>query len=896
MEPSRRRHIEALFEAALEIEREERDRFVAAQCETDAELKGEVRALLAAHELAETLLTDVPHETPEGSRIGPYRIVREIGRGGMGIVYLAERADGQFHRQVAIKLIGVSRSDDPLYQRFVAERQILAGLDHPHIARLLDGDITTDGRPYLVLEYVDGESITDYCDRRCLDVASRLRLFLDVCSAVQHAHRKLVIHRDLKPGNILVTTRGDVRLLDFGIAKLLSPAPSVPAAPVTRAGFRIMTPEYASPEQVRGDLITTSSDIYSLGVLLYELLTGAPPYELTTASPVEALHMVCEQEPRAPSGAATRDVGRTAARARAARRGTTPDRLSRRLRGDLDAIVLMALRKDPGQRYGSADLLAQDIQRYLEGLPVTAHRARPLHRLGRFVRRHRVETVAVALVALSLLAGAGAAARQASLAHSERERAEEEQRNAEEVSRFLEGLFAAADPLAQSEERIDTLTAVQLLDRGAARVRIELGQQPRVQARLLDAVGRVYASLGRYPEARASLEEALALRSSSGDRHDQEIAESRLHLGIVLLATDQLEEARNQLERALAGFRAVHPGDDPAVAEALHHLASVDRELGEYGRAERHHREAIRILAETAGPDDSRMPRFLRELVATLEWQGKYEEAEQYARRSVDLHRRLFGARHALVAVPLRDLGLLRQRAGDYEAAEELFREAYAISLATVGRHHPQTGDLLNRLASVRGYLNDFEAADSLHRAAILLKRELYGDRHLEVAYSLNNLAWVVAQRGDVAEADSLHRAALDIAGDLVGRDHSAFFILLGARGRTLATAGDCETAEPFLRESVAGLRRTLPEAPYRAAIIEISLGACAGRAGRLREAEAILRASRDALQPRGDRDSFYQEAVAELTRLRLHQRAASRVGQADAIAASTTGSASTGD
>jgi serine/threonine-protein kinase len=637
-----------------------------------------------------------------------------------------------------------------------------------------------------------------------------------------------------------------------------------------------MTPEYASPEQVRGDPLTTSSDIYTLGVLLYELLTGCPPYEVTTASPMEAMRLVCEQDPERPSTRAVR-AGRpawgssgsaTTANERAATRGTHPERLRRRLQGELDAIVLTAMRKEPGLRYGSADLLAQDIVRHLDGLPVTAHAGSTVHRVRRFVRRHRVETVAAALVALSLVAGAGVAAWQAALADSARDRAEGARANAEEVALFLSGLFGAADPLAPTAERIDTLRAGQLLDRGAARVRQELADQPLVRAQLLDVVGRVYHNLGRYEDARAALEEALSIRQGHlGERH-QEVAETLTHLGVVLVATDDFDGAGDRLKRALAIDRQVWGAEHPRVAEDLHHLATAYRESGRFPEAIQHHLEALRIMRETAGDSDPRLPTFLRELVATLERQGNYVEAERYSRESVMLHRRLFGDGHAMLATPLRDLGFLLQRNGEFAAAEGLFREAYAIAIGTVGERHPQTADLLNRLASVRAWQNDFHAADSIHREAIDLKRQLYGDTHLEVAYSLSNLAWVKRQQHDYTQADSLHRAALEVVRTVVGREHSAYWIMLGGRGRTLQAAGECEAAEPLLRESSEGLRRTMPAEPYRVALNQISLGACAIARDRFSDAEKILLESHAALKPRGAQDSFVLEVSEQLVSL----------------------------
>jgi eukaryotic-like serine/threonine-protein kinase len=403
-----RHEIEAIFDEAIERSPAERGPWLDARCGTDHRLRTEVDALIAAHERAEGLLERniaraaeraVPDAT-RGRRIGAYRVIREIGRGGMGVVYLAERSDGQYQQRVAVKLLRASPDAEELRRRFVAERQILASLKHRGIAQLLDGGVTDGQLPFLVMEYVDGVPITTYCDQRRLGVDTRLRLFREVCSAVHYAHQNLIIHRDIKPGNILVSPDGGVKLLDFGIAKLLNPALGPVDQPLTRTELRAMTPEYASPEQVRGDVLTTASDVYALGVVLYELLCGRRPYTLLSGSPQELIDVVCSRQPERPSAAVSRaapagptpvpDAVTPDSVARA--RGVSAERLRYLLSGDLDEIVMMALRKEATDRYGSPDLLWEDLQRYLDGLPVHAQRGSRAYRARKFLGRHRVES------------------------------------------------------------------------------------------------------------------------------------------------------------------------------------------------------------------------------------------------------------------------------------------------------------------------------------------------------------------------------------------------------------------------------------------------------------------------------------------------------------------------
>ncbi|MDX1566311.1 MAG: serine/threonine-protein kinase [Longimicrobiales bacterium] len=894
--PERRREIEELFDGALDRAPAERDPWLERVCADDPELLAEVRALLRAHELADEIFPDRRH--PDS--IGPYRVIRELGRGGMGVVYLAERADGQYQRRVAIKVLSSSADAGPLHQRFLAERQILAGLRHPNIAQMLDGGLTRDRRPYFVLEYVDGIPITEYCRRHELGVEERLRLFLDVCSAVQHAHRSLIIHRDLKPGNILVTDEGQVRLLDFGIAKLLEPGSHPARAPVTRMDMRVMTPEYASPEQVRGDPLTTASDVYALGVLLYELLTGSLPYDIEKGSLVD---VVCDTRPLRPS-AKVREMATRAAEAatdvegpeaRAEAPSPSPERLSRRLRGDLDSIVLMALRKEPDARYRSADLLREDIERHLASLPVLAHRGGRRYRLGRFLRRYRVESAAAALVALSLIGGTAVASWQATIASREQARAEAERATAEGVSRFLEGLFASVDPYAPTPERVDTLSVREILDRGVARVRTDLAAQPRVRAQMLDVVGRVYSNLGLYEDARQLLEESVALRrgragtgpdggSIRGADPPQDpasrraLATSLADLGVLLMETGDYERARSLLEEALEIRRSLPPdddhpeGSDPAIATTLNQLGRVHRLLGHYGEAEALHFEAMAMLQSASGDSAPELATFMTDLVRTLEWAGDREREERWARESVALHRRLFGDSHPALAVALRDLGLVLQRNADFAPAEERFRESYEIAVDALGRDHPQVADLLNRIASIRWWRGDLATADSIHVESIALKRRIYGDLHLEVAYGLNNLASVRRDSGLLESADSLHAEAVEITRSLVGEDHAAYWILLGNHASTWTAGGDCERSIPVHRAIIDGLRRTIPADRDRYPIQMRWLGECLIEVGRYEEADSVLRESMELLRPRGEGDRFYRDASATLERLRRVQ------------------------
>ncbi len=504
--------IHDLFHRALELDADGRAEFLATIAATDPAVADEVRSLLAAHEESGEFLDQSPTLPRErtlgpGDRLGPYRIVEEIGHGGMGVVFRATRDDENFTKDVAIKLIDPGMRSGEILKRFRAERQILAMLDHPNIARLIDGGTAPDGGPYLVMEYVVGRSLLDYCDALGLSVERRITLFLSVCDAVQFAHQRLVVHRDLKSDNILVTEDGSPRLLDFGIATLLATEGGPAAATGTAPMHRMLTPDYASPEQIRGEPAAVSSDVYSLGVILYELLTGARPLRFTTRTPEEILRVVTQVEPARPSTAVTRSPGGEAA----LRRGETTQHLRRRLSGDLDYIALKALEKDPARRYGSVDQLAQDIRRHLDGRPVLARGASTAYRMSRFVRRHRAALLATALVAAALIAGFVTTAR-------ERDRAKRRFNDVRELAHAV--VFDLHDAIANlpgSTKARETLVAhaLRYLDkldreaRGDAALEQELAL---AYAKVGDVQGRpMFPNLGKTPEALASYDKSLRL-------------------------------------------------------------------------------------------------------------------------------------------------------------------------------------------------------------------------------------------------------------------------------------------------------------------------------------------------------------------------------------------------
>ncbi len=854
MQAEGRRRVEELFEAALERPVGERAAWLREACWDDPELHDRVRRLLAAHERSEGVL-EHPADGAAAllglrprretlARVGPYRLTREIGRGGMGSVFLAERDDEQFRQQAAVKLVHPDLDGEEVVRRFRAERQILASLRHPGIARLLDGSVAEDGRPYLVMEYVDGEPIDAFCDRRALPLDERLRLFCTVARAVHHAHRNLVVHRDLKPSNVLVSRDGEVRLLDFGIAKLLDPASLPHTVPVTRTGDRLMTPQYAAPEQVRGGPITTAVDVYGLGLLLYELLCGRRPYELWGRPPAEAERLVCEAEPPRPSAAAVLPSGApggTAPTEAARARGTTPERLRRRLAGDLDRIAMTALRKEPERRYPSAEQLAEDVERYLAGRPVRARGDSPAYRVRRFAGRHRWG-VAAAAAFLALLVGYAATA---TVQVRRVERALEQKRleaeKAEQVTAFTLGLFEAGDP---ARARVDSLTVRELLRRGEERAE-RLRGSPAAQAQMLDVVGRVHQQLAEYDRAQPLLERALALRRRAFGERSEAVAESLLHLGELLFLRGRYDQAEPLYRRALALQRELLGEPHPAVARSIAALGVLLQDRGDYAGAERLTREALAMRVALHGRDHADVAESLHTLAYQLQLQDRPAEAEPLFRSALEMRRRIFGDGHPAVADARSRLGLFLFQQGREAEAEPLYREALAVRRSALGDDHPDVSLSLGLLGALKRRQGRLAEAESLYHESIALGRRSLGPEHPDLAHTLNGLALVLRDRGRYAEADSLHRRVLAIRRRALGEEHPAIAMTLAQLGGVLRERGDLAGAEALLLRSFRMRRKLLGDAhPHvsESAGQLVSLYDATGRPARARAFRSFVR------------------------------------------------------
>jgi eukaryotic-like serine/threonine-protein kinase len=868
--------VEEVFAEVAPLAPEEREARLARLAGGDADLEREVRSLLAAdgeagdflegpalsdterEALTQAARAAAPALPAAGRRIGPYRILRRLGQGGMGTVYLAARDDLEYSQQVAIKVFSSSTDRADLLRRFRAERQILARLEHPNIARLLDGGTTEEGLPYLVMEYVDGVPIDQYCDSRGLDVDARLALVLQVAAAVQYAHQNLVIHRDLKPGNILVAADGTPRLLDFGIAKLLdSDFPLTAAA--TRTGQRLMTPQYASPEQVEGGAITTATDVYGLGLLLYLLLTGRLPYRVTAehgraAGPLALERAVLEQEPERPSTAARQATeqsegsegskGPKGSSGMSGRRGRSGlfarlGRIRTGLDADLDNIVLLALRKEPQRRYASVALLAEDLRRFRAGLPVQARPATLRYRAAKFVRRHRLGVGLAAGLLAVILGLAAVSTVQALRLARQRDEIRDERDKAVEVARFLEEIFQVSNP---GQAQGETVTAREILDQAAARMGAELQGQPEVEAALATTMGNVYRELGLPGRAQPLLDRSLELRRRTfGDRHPQ-VAESLHALGLLAILRGELPRAEALHRRALALRRELLEEDDPRIAESLNGLGAALLAQADYPEAERVLRRALDLNRRHFGRDHPDVAEGLNNLGLLHKQKGDLAGAEALYREGLGIWRRLYGEKHPALATQLNNLAALQVERGDLAGAEASARESLAVALRIYGPEHPEIALQLNNLGSALLLQGKATEAEPLLRRSLALRRKLLGPEHEQVAMGLNNLGRLLHDQGDLARARPLYEEGLRISLKVFGEEHPRTATALANVAALLGESDDPAAAEPLARRALAARRKVLGEDHADTGAALTMLGTLRLKRGAPAEAEPLLR------------------------------------------------------
>lgn len=839
MDAVRWERLQRLFHEALARPEEERQAYLRGASGDDASLLPEVLRMLEADagapspldaglaRLAEQVLHLDTAELPL-AEFGPYRVTRLLGEGGMGVVYLARRED--LGSVAALKILRDAWLSPARRERFAAEQRTLAHLHHPSIAQLHDAGALADGTPWFVMEYVEGVPLTTYCRERATSLEGRLELFRSVCRAVQYAHGQAVIHRDLKPSNILVTADGQVKLLDFGIAKHLEESHG--EVDQTRTGMRMMTPAYASPEQIRGERVGIQTDVYSLGVILYELLAGRPPFDLAGKTPAEAMSVVVEQDPERPSLAAGRPDGIETPRPRTARRAAW---------ADLDVLCLTAMHKEPARRYPTVEALLRDLDHFLAGEPLRARPDTVGYRVGKFVRRHRTAVGAAAVVVAILFGTVAfytvrlARARNAALAEAAR---------TQRIQRYLIQLFQGGDEVAGPA---DSLRVVTLVERGIAEARFLEGE-PLVQAELYQTLGVISQQLGQLDRADSLLSLSLAERRGLLGEGHPDVAEGLVALGQLRMEQARYEEADSLVRAALAIDQRHLPAGHPAALRAMSALGQVLQARGEYDQAIAVQEELLAL--SQPGGESADLAGTMSELASSHFYAGHYDLADSLNLLVLAMSRGLYGERHPMVAEDLINLGATQLERGDYAAAEAYDRQALDITRGWYGDDHPKTAAGLTLLARALVYQKKIVEAEAMLREALAIRERVYGPNHPMVASTVNEL-------GNIAVAEDRYDEAVMHFGRMVEIYRAAYggkHYLIGTALSNMASAYNADKqyarAEALFREALAMFQATLPPGHTSTAIAHIKLGRSLLRQRRFAEAAPETLAGYDIIKP----------------------------------------------
>ena len=866
--------IDQILNRALELPPAQRPSFLDEACGDDLDLRRKVETLLIedenteSHSFMEKPIGAVASDIVEkalgpadgankasqeiGREIGSYRIVQEIGRGGMGTVYLA--TDDRYpNRQVALKLIQPGKTTKESLTRFRHEQQILAALQHSNIARLLDGGETKDGLPYFVMEYVEGVPITDYCDSRELSINQRLTLFRFVCQGVQYAHQNLVVHRDLKPSNILVTEEGKVKLLDFGIAKLLDNKNVGWEAPNTKMGFQPRTPEYAAPEQIRGETVTTVTDVYQLGVVLNQLLTGHPPYRIKSREPHDIEHVILNEPALVPSEQVEKDTEA------AQRRGTSIKSLRRQLSSDLDTITLKALRKDPTRRYESVEQFSEDIRRYLKRLPIIARPESLIYRATRFVQRHRFG-VGVTLAFMVVVAVF------VSQIIEQRDNAQAEAEKANVVSDLLVDLFDMSDPFSTDNVRGDTMRVRDFLEKGVER--IEHLDQQEIQAQMRDVIGRIYRNVGNLDSAESMIRQSLDQRRSIFGAKSIEVASSLNTLAGLLSTKLDYDGAEYAYREALEIQKNLVGENSLGAARIMGNLGQVLHDKADFEQAEFFFRRAYEIHHGLRDKDSLDIAQAAANLGKFLIIRGDFEEAARLMRKGLEIRQRLLGE-HPSVSISLYNLAIMLLERANCEEAEPLLRQALEMDKKLLGEEHQNVIVSQGGLAEALACIGDIDAAKTLFRQTIEMAKRNLGEHDI-TSRNMTFFANLLRDEGEFEEAESLYRQALAIDRSLFG-EHTFIAYDLSSLARLLQQKGELDEAERLFRQSIEMDKAFLgDEYPLLSSVFTLySLGLLLLDKGEYREAEQNLQEAHAYFeQLYGTNDETTQEALQNLIRL----------------------------
>jgi len=827
MNPERWNHIEKICFEAIRFNKKEREIYLKNSCQGDLDLLKEVKSLLdeeSSHVMKSPLVHITPSLPFKSKNIGPYRIIRSINSGGMGEVYLAARDDEQFERFVALKVVRNEIISDDLLKRFYQERQILANLNHPNIARLFDGGTTEDGLPWFAMEYVEGDPITQYCKTHHLSVREKIRLFLEVCSAVNFAHQNLIIHQDLKPDNILITQNGTPKLLDFGIARLLT-LDQVSGLPFSQS--RILTPEYASPQQIQNKPASTTDDIYSLGVLLFKLLTDELPFSFNEYDFQSIEDSICHTRPVIPSVVSG----------------------NRNLKGDLDSIIMKALEKNSGDRYASVVRFADDLRRYLTHLPVSAREASLYYRASKFTLRHKWGVGATSVMIALLITFTAITIFQSKEIQMHAQQVEQEKKRAEEISTFLINLFESVDP---SEARNRSLSAVDLLHRGADQVNDELSDQPSLQSDLLLVISDVYESLGLYKEGLELAEKAYSLKQSILNSPHPDIAKSLNSIGWLHHQTGDYEKSDSVLTAALTMRKNLFGNRHLDVARSLNDLAVLKQTVGDYSATDSLLQQAISIRKSFLGNQHESVAVALSNYAA-LKWRmGEINAADSLMKESLAVFQATVGNDDPRVPIVMTNLAVILLQKDDVEEAEYLYREALDIRLKLFGEEHPDVAYSYAHLGNLLRAKEKFDESEILLLKALNLRKSLFGDGHVLVGYSHRVLGFLYEAKGSYSKAENEYLKAIEIFRKIFPEDHEKTAEMLYSLGKLYMHSENYVQGEQPLREALRIRQKVFGSNHLRTAETMTSLGICIADIGKKAEAIKFLNSGLNILENAG--------------------------------------------
>ena len=848
LDRSRWQQISPFLDQALAMPAEELSAWLDSLRDTDPDVAFDLQSLLEEHRVLEnesflehSPLPPADQPTLSGQIVGAYRLVSLVGQGGMGSVWLAERVDGRFDRKVALKFLNVALVGHGGEERFKREGKILGQLSHPHIAELLDAGVSATGQPYLVLGYVEGERIDRYCDDHKLDVAARIRLFLDVLAAVAHAHAHLIVHRDIKPSNVLVTANGQVKLLDFGVAKLLEHEGQLGAATkLTQEAGSALTLEYAAPEQVTGGAVTTATDVYALGVLLGVLLTGqhpAGPGPHSTASLIKAI--VETEPPRLSDVVARRGAEAELTNANATARNTSPERLRRTLRGDLDTIISKALKKKSEERYASATALSDDLEGYLRNEPIGARPDTVAYRAAKFVRRNRTAVTLASLALIVTIGGVAGTLYQARLARKQRDSAVRERDRASRITEFMAGMFKVSDP---TESRGNSITAREILDKASKEIDAGLKSDPQTQAQLMDVMGNVYGSLGLYAKAQPLLKRAVEIEQTVLGPKNQETLRSTNDLAQLLTTEGRYTEGEKLDRETLATRRQMLGPENPETLTSMRLLAWTLQQEGRFSESEKLASETLEIERRVLGSEHQDTLATLANLSWTLRLEGHFSEAEKYGREALEGERLVLGLDHPKTLSAINTLAATLSDEGRYAESEKLDREALDLEGRVLGAEHPSTLATANNLAWALRREGRYDEAEKLYRETLDIELRVLGPEHPTTLRIMSNLASALGEEGKFAEAEKYSREALDAERRVLGHDHPSTLRTLNALAEILRKAGHYSEAEKVQLETLNAQRRVLGVDDPSTAISIYNLAALRALQGYKEEALSLLR------------------------------------------------------